>query len=308
VTLKNLVLLTLLAIAPDLFAATLQESYRGFGELIITQLVSAPFPHPARAQGYKYGTNVFSTEKHYQDSRVAIFIPKNFRKTARVDLVVHFHGWRHHLDNVFSEYQLIEQFVESGRNAILVVPQGPHNAPDSFEGKLEDTYGFKNFIADVVNALPHNQRSQHPQIGRIILSGHSGGYHVMAAILARGGLTEHVREVWLFDALYGDTDKFVHWFQPSQGRLIDIYTAHGGTKGETEKLMASLKTKGTPFLQTKDTDLSEAELRGNRLIFLFSALPHDNVMQERKAFGQFLRTSELAAIEPVRPLKTPKAH
>ena len=85
------------------------------------------------------------------------------------------------------------------------------------------------------------------EIGNIILSGHSGGYHVMAAILDHGGLSEKIREVWLFDALYGDTENFVAWQKSENGRLLDIYTDHGGTKDETEKLMAAYKTNGVNF-------------------------------------------------------------
>src|ERR1017187_46853 len=76
-------------------------------------------------------------------------------------------------------------------------------------------------------------------IGNVIISGHSGGYHVMAAILDHGGKPEKIREAWLFDALYGGTENFVAWQKNENGRLLDIYTDHGGTKGETENLMAS---------------------------------------------------------------------
>jgi len=64
------------------------------------------------------------------------------------------------------------------------------------------------------------------------LSGHSGGYQVIASILDHGGLTNTLKEVWLFDALYARTDKFLASWDKSHGRLIDIYTEHGGTREE----------------------------------------------------------------------------
>ena len=85
-------------------------------------------------------------------------------------------------------------------------------------------------------------------IGQIVLSGRSGVIPVMASILDRGGLTDHVREVWLFDALYAKTPSFLAWIDRKQGRFIDIYTEHGGTKGETEKLIATLKGRRTAFI------------------------------------------------------------
>ena len=52
------------------------EHYADYGELIVTQLTSAPFPHPKRAEGHKYQGKVYSAKEHYSDNTVAIFIPK----------------------------------------------------------------------------------------------------------------------------------------------------------------------------------------------------------------------------------------
>jgi hypothetical protein len=71
-------------------------------------------------------------------------------------------------------------------------------------------------------------------LGSIVLSGHSAGYQVISSILERGGLADHVKEVWLIDALYARTETFLAWWYESRGRLIDLYTEHGGTKDETE--------------------------------------------------------------------------
>ncbi|MEI9866286.1 MAG: hypothetical protein WDN00_17365 [Limisphaerales bacterium] len=103
-----------------------------------------------------------------------------------------------------AKFQLIEQFCASGKNAILIVPEGPRNASDSFGGKLEDTNGFALFMAEAMGKLERGLQpasmsidqttvkrpeGRAPEIGSIILSGHSGGYHVMAAILDHGGLS-----------------------------------------------------------------------------------------------------------------------
>src|SRR5215472_1387232 len=121
--------LTVCALAAKLRGSSPPEQYAEYGELIVTQFVSAPFPHPDRAEGHKYKEEFYSAADHYSDSTVGLFIPKGFRETNRVDVVVHFHGWRNDVAGVLNRYKLIEQFVESGRNAILVVPQGPRNAP-----------------------------------------------------------------------------------------------------------------------------------------------------------------------------------
>lgn len=285
---------------------TLPDVYAPQGELLLVHLASAPFPHPLRAQGHKYKDQFYDAAGHYSNDTVVIFIPKGFHETGHIDLVVHFHGWQNNVEAVLGRYQLIEQLVASRRNAVLVVPQGPCNAPDSFGGKLEDPNGFARFVNEVADTLRHRTavKLKPFTVRRIILSGHSGGYHVISSILDRGGLTERVKEVWLFDALYGQTDSFFTWWERSRGRLIDIYTEHGGTKDETEQLMATLKRRNISFFAAKEAQITATDLRRNRLLFLYTDLAHDEVVNQRQAFRQFLTTSvleELPASEQPNP-------
>jgi hypothetical protein len=191
---------------------------------------------------------------------------------------------------------LIEQLVASGKNVVLVVPEGPHDAPDSFGGKLEDADGFRRFMDEVVATLRDRAgfKAKDISIGRIILSGHSGGYHVIAGILDRGGLPKNADEVWLFDALYGQTDSFLSWSDRTHGRLLNIYTVHGGTKEESEKLRTRLIARGTKFLATEETTLTADALKTNQFVFIHTDLAHDDVMAKRSQFALFLKTSVLA--------------
>jgi hypothetical protein len=271
----------------------LATQYAPFGTLIVTQFVNAPFPHPARADGHTYHGEFFSAQEHYSNSTVAMFVPKDFRPSEKVDFLIHFHGWRHEVAGTLDQYQLIQQFADSGKNAVLIVPQGPYMAPDSFGGKLEDTNGFAAFMAEATEKLQNSGAlgSSPFQIGNIILSSHSGGYHVVAAILDHGGLPEKISEVWLFDALYGNTENFVSWQKNQHGRLLDIYTDHGGTKEETEKLIALYKNNGADLLAVEDVNVNAEALRTNKLVFLHSDLAHDDVIASRRTFEQFIQSS-----------------
>jgi hypothetical protein len=273
-----------------------QIKYAPMGTLLVTQFVSAPFPHPARAAGHKYHDQFFSAAEHYSNSDVAIFIPKNFRAADKIDFAIHFHGWNHTVAGTLPEYKLIEQFSASGKNAILIVPQGPFNAPDSFGGKLEDTNGFKQFMDEAVEKLRASRAlaKTNFEIGSIILSGHSGGYHVMAAILDHGGLSDKIKEAWLFDALYGGTENFVAWQKNGNGRLLDIYTDHGGTKEETEKLMVFYKTNSVSFFAAEETNAVGQNVLTNKVIFLHTDLTHNEVIFRREEFRRFLQASCLA--------------
>jgi hypothetical protein len=272
--------------------------YSGKGRLIMTHLDSAPFPHPERAQGREYKGQFYPAQVHYSDSTTAVFVPAGFRETGRIDFVVHFHGWRNNVAHVLEHYQLLEQFELSGRNAILVVPQGPRDAPDSFGGKLEDPGGFQRFMNDVLATLRDRSvlTNRDSALGSVILSGHSGGYQVMASILDRGGLTGQVSEVWLFDALYARADSFLAWLQHQHGRLLDLYTDHGGTKEETERFMTSLKRLGLDYIAGNESEMPPSKLRPRQPIFLHSELEHDAVMQGNRAFLRMLQSSFLSGI------------
>jgi hypothetical protein len=290
--------LLLLCVAVCGRAESLPDRYAASGQLIIIQMVSAPFPHPKRADGHQYKDQFFSASEHYSDNTVAIFIPKGFSKAGALDFVVHFHGWKNNVADVLSHYKLIEQLVASERNAILVVPQGPRNASDSFGGKLEDAEGFKRFMAEVTSVLGQSTgwKNQEIKLGRIILSGHSGGYQVISSILNRGGLASSIREVWLFDALYAQTDKFLAWSDKEHGRLLDIYTEDGGTKSETENLMALLEKRGTEFLAGNDGAATATDLRKNKFVFLYTSLAHNDVLDKHLTFSEFLKTSCLESV------------
>jgi len=282
-------LLPVIVIAQDV-----NQPYSEYGELLVTRLPSAPFPHPRRANGHTYDNQQFPADKHYSDSSVAIFIPKGFRQTEAVDLIIHFHGWWNNIDTVLKRYRLPQQVYESGKNAILVVPQGPRNAPDSFGGRLEDPDGLKNFVRDVAGFLFREAKIRTRTVGSIILTGHSGAYHAISFALLRGGITAQISEVHLFDALYGQTEKYAYWIDHYKGKMITIYTDSGGTKGETESLMEDLRGWGIPYLAKEESALTPGELEQNRLVFIHTDLEHDMVPRARSEYREYLKASGLS--------------
>jgi hypothetical protein len=289
------VVLFVLSLLPLLLLS--QESskrFSEFGELLIAHLSSAPFPHPLRAAGHTYQKQFYPADKHYNDSSVALFIPRGFQQTETVDLVVHLHGWWNNVDSTLSRYKLPQQLFESGKNVILVVPEGPRNAPDSYAGKLEDAGGLKRFVADVVEFLFKESRIKTRSVGKIILSGHSGAYHGISFALMRGEMAGAISEVYLFDALYGQTEKYARWIDRYLGKFINIYTDSGGTKEETETLMEDLDGWKIPYRALEERAVGPADLHDNRLVFIHTDLEHDMVVSARMQFREYLKASGLS--------------
>ena len=274
-------------------AQPLTERYADIGTMIVTTSDHAMFPHEKRAAGHTYEGKAYPADVHYSDRTVAIFVPKGFRAGDATSLVFYFHGWRNNVDDTFAKFRDAEQLAASGVNAVLVLAEGPKNAPDSFGGKLEETGAFSSLVSDVLGVLKARGVIESTRPGSIVLAGHSGAYRVMAFILTRGGLTANIREVYLFDALYGQSEKFAHWIDRFPGKLIDIYTAEGGTRDQSLDLMDDLRAWDIPFVAVPESAASQELLRKNRLVFIDSALEHNDVVAKNQQLRAFLAASGL---------------
>ncbi|HTV74453.1 MAG TPA: hypothetical protein VME66_12225 [Candidatus Acidoferrales bacterium] len=263
------------------------------GRTFLPHLASAPFPHASRANGHEYDGKHYSAAVNYSDSTVGIYVPTHFRPGTSTDVVVHFHGWNNHVTEVFRRYELREQLEESGRNAILVVPQGPKDAPDSGDGKLElDPNGFARFVADVMRFLRDQGVIANEEIGAIVLSSHSGGYGGLGGVLTRGGLNAHVTDVILVDSAYGYFDAIADWALSAPGNhLVSVFT-DDTSLGNTE-LMARLQGK-KPY-QVLDADvMSLAQLQTREASFAFTTtVAHDELLQQYHWYALFLRSTSL---------------
>jgi len=289
---RALTLAVLLASGPA-GAQPLAERYAGLGTMIVTTSPFTMFPHEKRAKGDTYQGKSYPADLHYSDSTVAIFVPKGFRASNATNLVFYFHGWWNNVDDTLAKFRVAEQLEASGVNAVLVLAEGAKNAPDSFGGKLEESGVFSSLVSDVLATLKARGVIEKTRPGSIVLAGHSGAYRVMAFILTRGGLTGNIREVYLFDALYGQSEKFAHWIDRFPGKLIDIHTAEGGTRDQSMDLMDDLRAWNIPFLAVPESAVTQDFLRKNRLVFIESALSHDDVVAGREQFRAFLTASDL---------------
>ncbi|MCB1157176.1 MAG: hypothetical protein H7A25_18950 [Leptospiraceae bacterium] len=267
-----------------------------YGEIIIENLKTAPFPHETRESGYTYRGQFFSKEKHYNDNSVFIFIPKQMDKVSDINFVFYFHGWNDSLVMIPPKYKIISQFAASHRDAILVIPQGPLNAPDSSGGKLEDVDGFKEFVDELLLKLYEKNKIQSKRVGSIVLSGHSGGFRVMSYILLHGGYARKIKEVYLFDGLYSQLEKFVYWINYYEGKFINVFTRNEYTLENSLRLIEDFDGWNIPYLLKDEEGLTKEDLLKNRVFFIFTEKDHNEVMHD--SFKKFLYYSCLPKLKP----------
>jgi hypothetical protein len=251
----------------------------------------APFPDSARINGHDYNGQHFEYIGHYDDSSVEIFVPKNLDIKKPLELVIWFHGWNNNIDSANGYFGLTEQFRSANRNAIIVFPEGPKNAPDSYGGKLERPEMFALFINDLLNKLeaakivPKKKQLTIKDCS-ISLAGHSGAYRVISKIIQYN----KIDELLLFDAMYGGNDAYLKWISESkQHRFIQIYTKDGGTFENTNLIMQQLKDSlKVDIASIAENDLKMDDLRSGKPLFIFSENEHNEVITWNENLYRFL--------------------
>ncbi len=250
------------------------------------------FPDSARAGGYMYDSVLYTATAHYNDSSVLLVIPKHLAAGKKIDLVFWFHGWRNNIDTAAEFYKLTRQFIASRRNAILVLAETAKNAPDSYGGKLEQPGMFKNLVDDVMNEL--KKKGSVPfeaEPGNILLAGHSGAFRVIAYILQNGQIP--VQEVFLFDALYSQVDKFLFWLSLDQSHhFIHWYTNHGGGTDEmSDTMMLKLKQHHDEYTLAEEETIKPATIKSSRILFVHSPREHNVIINDPDDFQLLLENS-----------------
>jgi hypothetical protein len=189
---------------------------------------AAPFPHPQRANGFtRTDGTVYPYYPHYADSSIVVFVPEGLHESNDgVNMIVHFHGHSNDNMGVLEKYLLPQAVSDERINAILVLPQGPYRARDSFCGKMEDADGLKHLVEDVLATMKREGVIKEAKVNKMVLTAHSGGYHPAAFCVDRGGMNDHITHLFLFDAFYGNLEYFRNWLVAGTGIIEAAYTEH----------------------------------------------------------------------------------
>lgn len=262
------------------------------GKIIRFTSSYAMFPDTARAKGHDYNGKHYDAATNYSDSSVLIYVPQDFTYKERINLVFWFHGWGNSIDSAVKQYQLLQQFDASARNAIFVFPEGPKNAPDSYGGKLEQPDIFQRLVKETGRKLYDNMiirgkiNYDNLALYDITLAGHSGAYRVISRIINK----TPVSEVILFDAMYGGNDSYLQWLSVPEHRFINIYTKDGGTFDNSHFIMKKLSDSlHVPMISVNEDEVDDKMLRSHNKLFMYSSKGHNEVITNNRNWDRFLR-------------------
>jgi hypothetical protein len=253
------------------------------------------FPDTGRAKGWLDGDSIFRpVAGHYDDSSVLLVIPPHFKHDRKTDLIFWFHGWHNNIDTALQFYGLARQFAAANCDAVLVLPEAARNAADSYGGKLRRNGDFKALVGDVMAELKQYGIVPGDAVaGHIVLGCHSGGYSVVADILANGQVP--VDEVFLFDALYGRLPVFMDWIrEDKRHHFVHWYTDHGGgTDVQSDTLMQQLEAQHIDYVLTGEALLNSVQLKTNKIIFIHSTREHNVIINDPDDFRMLLENSSV---------------
>ena len=245
-----------------------------------------------------------------------VHVPDGFDRTLPIGLVVYVHGFDNCVANVLGDTDtectpgdgprratsLAAQLAESGRNALLVLPEVRFDEASSDPGALGDDGGFRALLDEALAALPPPLGPiALADVGHLIVASHSGGYRAVADMITVGEVD--VDEVWLFDSLYGSTLAFDAWVMSripvltlGARRFGTFYTSTGGTRANNEAMAdraaAWVANSGDALVDDRTTETWPDGTYAHGLLFKHSMLTHDGV--PRYYVERMLSTSPLA--------------
>jgi hypothetical protein len=203
-------------------------------------------------------------DETYSDQRVLLHIPKGFDPRRPALIVVFFHGNEATLTrDVRNRQQVPRQVTESGLNAALVAPQFAVNALDSSAGRFWEPGVFAQFLSEAGERLTElygDPRAREAFQGApVVLTAYSGGYNPAAFTLRNGRADDRLRGVVLFDALYGQYDKFADWVA-NRPPAFFVSTFGKASREENTTLQRMLRERGVRFQDALPASLARGSV------------------------------------------------
>ncbi len=155
---------------------------------------------------------------------VTFFIPPDYRPTDKTDLVLHLHGLyqpranlgrKDTYDDMLKEFSFAESLARSGRNSILIVPDGGPGGKENknkFDSEFGNEAGLRRFMDAASGLVQKAGLSRSAEPGALALTAHSRGGAAVAEILRIQCVPKQtcyrgaIKDVSLFDAAYDVTD------------------------------------------------------------------------------------------------------
>lgn len=248
----------------------------------------------------------FPTDGHPD---VAVHVPAGYDACASRGAIVYFHGFHNCVENtigstptectpgagVRTAHHLVEQLDAAHVNAMLIAVEVAYDQASGATGRLSEDGGLRALLDELFTDHLSSMLGRPTSVDDldvVVLASHSGGYTAVARGLDRGQLP-NVREVMLFDSLYGEipvyeaftTGQLARFDPTGEGtRFAIVYTDGGGTDANSRALAGEIEsglgTLGHPewMLFDDTTATLDAPAFAHPIVIKHSMLSHDGVV------------------------------
>lgn len=235
---------------------------------------------------------------------VVFFIPSTFNPKKKVEVILHLHGHLFVRDvdgngkkrmetfrDVLKKFNFGKKLEQIGRNAILVLPSS-RGRNRTYNKVFVKQHRFPEFIRSVEKVLGDGSLLNGSKIRHLVLSGHSGAYYSLCEIIKEKEVKEVIRELYLFDALYGCRDGFAEFAKKKTFKsAFSVFTKK--TTYQNKRLWKTLRQyKGKRFnrkMRYSKTPISRAAIKKYDILMVGTKKGHWAVVNE--FFTKFLRVN-----------------
>ncbi len=254
---------------------------------------------------------------------VVVHAPAGFDARQPLHLVVIFHGMGHSamvwLGNGLPDPRTGRRVIGwggdvrhdlAGTRSLILAPQCDDRRGRSRLGRLQARGGFRRFLDELLRETlaprlggPHTLAD----VESVTLVGSSAGGPAIANLIDLDDLDGRVRNVVLFDSLYGAESIYARWMRGGDAahprRLVCLHAGSRFTAGPVARLAATLRaTLGEQVVVQPRTSMTEA-VRTHRAVFATANCEHINM--GNAYLDKVLRGLDLPTREPDPDLKVP---
>jgi hypothetical protein len=209
--------------------------------------------------------------------------------------VIYLHGYYTNADQAWNEANLAEQFRESGRNALFIVPESPNSS------NQEVQWPSVGALLDVVRKWTPVASPKGP----LVVVGHSGAFRTIVTWLQ----DPRVKDVVLLDGLYRDERDFYWWLLRAPGHSVHRLTLVAvETLVKAENFVRRLgRVPVRPEVPVEPADFTPAET-GSRVLLIKSHYEHMELVLSGKVIPVLLHLPPLSPIRPTSLHPTTAGH
>lgn len=177
----------------------------------------------ARTHPEEYVEQLLDDGRHFRFGTAAgpvhVWRPRGYR-ACEAATVVYVHGFFTDVDRAMEEHHLTQQFRDSGRNALFIVPEARSWRTDPV---------FWPDLEALLSTVEKRLKLKRPR-GPLVVVGHSGAYRTIAGWLSHPQLTQ----VILVDGLYGNEDDYRGWVSDGAGAARQLVLVGFDTQQRSE--------------------------------------------------------------------------